>query len=107
MDFRDTSSDLPPSSMIHPSDFARLEKKVDKLTDALNKLVIFEERQMNQGVRIGDLEKELAISQASLAALERKVDQWVNRGMGIWAFAVAVWTIVEFLNKSGFIKIGA
>ena len=37
------------------NDFRRLEGKVDKLAEAVMKLVLVEERQTNQGERIGKL----------------------------------------------------
>jgi len=104
--FKDSDFNQDAHSMIHPSDFARLEKKVDKLADHLNRLLVFEERQVTQGTRIGELEKSLASMETAHAALEKKLDQWINRGMGIWAFVVAIWTLVEFLGRNGFIKFG-
>ena len=42
-------------------DFRRLESKVDKLTDAVGKLILFEERQATQGERIGSVEIKLGV----------------------------------------------
>jgi hypothetical protein len=77
-------------------DFARLERKVDKLTDAVSKLILFEERQMNQGERIGRCESGLAVAEASIAKVDRKVDMWVNRGIGVWLAAGVVFTLIQF-----------
>lgn len=74
-------------------DFHRLEDKVDKVVDALNKLVLVEERQSTQGIRIGELEKEVATLKAQIIINDRKVDQWINRGIGVWALAIVVWTL--------------
>jgi len=43
-------------------DFRRLEGKVDKLGDAVQKLILVEERQANQGERIGRVEQRVAPS---------------------------------------------
>jgi len=73
-------------------DIIRLESKVDKLVDAMSKLVLFEERQSTHALALSDLRKEIeelrkteleTLSKA-LADLEKKVDMWVNRGMAVW-----------------------
>ena len=80
-------------------DFRRLESKVDKLTDAVGKLILFEERQANQGARIGDVETKLGIQEVHLQRIDKKVDQWVNRGVGVWAAAAIVFAVVKYLDK--------
>lgn len=80
-------------------DFRRLESKVDKLTDAVGKLILFEERQANQGARIGAVETQLGIHESMLQRTDRKIDQWVNRGMGVWAAAAVVFSLVQFWKK--------
>lgn len=77
----------------------RLENKVDKLTDAVTQLVRVEERQINHGVRIGEVENRVTLLQHGILAVERKVDQWVNRGIGVWGVALLVWTVYLGLNK--------
>jgi hypothetical protein len=88
--------------MTTDSDFLRLENKVDKLTDAVMRLVLIEERQTTQGERIGACETKLAVNEAAIAKTERKVDQWVNRGVGVWLAAVVLFTLAQFGAK--FIK---
>lgn len=80
-------------------DFRRLESKVDKLTDAVGKLILFEERQATQGTRIGNIETKIGIYDMSLQRIDKKVDQWVNRGVGIWAAAAIVFSLVQFWKK--------
>ncbi len=82
---------------ITSDDFFRLEKKVDQMADAINRLVLIEERQTTQGNRIGAVEADLAATKILVAANDKKVDQWINRGMGIWvafAFAITVGTAI-------------
>ena len=71
--------------MADPEDFARLERKVDLLSEAVSKLVLIEERQVTQGQRIGAVEQRCAAIEAAQLAIDRKVDQWINRGVGVWA----------------------
>jgi hypothetical protein len=80
-------------------DFRRLESKVDKLTDAVGKLILFEERQANQGARIGDVETKIGVYEVHLQRIDKKVDQWVNRGVGVWAAAAVVFALVKYLEK--------
>ena len=80
-------------------DFKRLESKVDKLTDAVGKLILFEERQANQGERIGSVEARCSVNETSIGRTDRKVDQWVNRGIGVWAAAAIVFALVKYLDK--------
>ena len=96
--------DAERTSMISPTDFARLERKVDKLTAALDKLILIEERQSRQTERMAMMEKDIEILTNGLQSVDRKVDQWVNRGMGAWAIAVTVWIVIEFVVSKGIIK---
>lgn len=76
--------------MATPNDLHRLEEKVDVLTDAVTKLVLFEERQSVQALAIKSLTDRLE-------ATEQKLAMWINRGMGVWgvaAAAVAVYRVV-------------
>lgn len=80
-------------------DFKRLESKVDKLADAIGKLILFEERQAHQGQRIGAAEGLLSVHEALIQRIDRKTDQWINRGMGVWAAAAGVFALVQFWRK--------
>jgi len=80
-------------------DFRRLESKVDKLTDAVGKLILFEERQATQGERIGSMEGKISVHDVHLQRIDKKVDQWVNRGVGVWAAVAIVFALVKYLDK--------
>jgi len=81
------------------STISRLEKKVDRLSDIIGNLVRFEERQANQSKDITDIVKELVELKANLQNLQRKVDQWINRGIGAWTLAVIAGSILGFMIK--------
>ena len=83
-------------------DFRRLESKVDKLTDAIQRLILIEERQTTQGERIGRCETSIAVSENTLVRMDKKVDQWINRGIGVWAAALSLFTLAQF--GAGFFK---
>lgn len=74
--------------MIPHDPFHRLERKVDDLTDAVTKLVLFEERQTVQSLAITSLSSRVT-------STEQKLDMWVNRGIGVWAFAVTIFTVYK------------
>lgn len=76
-------------------DFRRLESKVDKLTDAVTRLILVEERQTTQGERIGKCEVTLASHEAQLAGNRAEIDRWVQRGIGAWAVAAVLFAIAK------------
>ncbi len=74
----------------------RLEAKVDKLTEAVMRLVLIEERQSTQGERLNSVESRLAGHDSAIQKTERRVDQWINRGIGAWALACVIFAMVQF-----------
>lgn len=74
-------------------DITRLERKVDSLTDAVTKLVLFEERQTVQALAIKGLTSRVT-------DFEQKLDMWINRGMGVWAFAFTAFTLYKTLGPT-------
>lgn len=83
-------------------DFNRLESKVDKLTDAVMRLVLLEERQTNQAERLSILEQSIASTDRYVTKVDTKVERWINRGIGAWAVAAVVFALVQF--GSNFLK---
>jgi hypothetical protein len=45
------------------------------------------------------VEVKIGIHDAALQRVDRKVDQWVNRGVGIWAAVAVVFSLVQFWKK--------
>lgn len=80
-------------------DLKRIENKVDKLTDAVTRLILVEERQTAQGVRIADLEEKTEDLEKSIHKVDRKVERWVNMGMGAWALLATLFAIAEFVVR--------
>lgn len=77
----------------------RLELKVDKLTDAVMRLILIEERQTAQGERLGVAEQKIAVNESTIMRVDSKVERWINRGIGAWAVAVVLFAIVQFGAK--------
>lgn len=104
MNSTDMSDSMPqtPTS----GDLLRIERKVDRLAEAMEQLIRVEERQSNQGIRLGSLEKDLAATEAKLDAVDKKVDQWINRGIGVWAVAVSLWAFIQYAESHGWITLG-
>jgi hypothetical protein len=80
-------------------DFRRLESKVDKLADAVTKLVLVEERIANQGERIGRVEQRVTAVETATSKTDKTLQMWVNRGIGVWGLAVTVFALVQFGSK--------
>jgi len=80
-------------------DFRRLEGKVDKLGDAVQKLILVEERQANQGERIGRVEQRVAAVETATVKTDRTVQMWINRGIGVWGLAALIFTLVQFGSR--------
>lgn len=80
-------------------DFRRLEQKVDKLTDAIQRLILIEERQSTMGERIGVLESKVSVNEDLTHRVDRKLDQWINRGIGVWGLVVTLFTVFQFGSK--------
>jgi hypothetical protein len=81
---------------INDDDFKRLESKVDKLTDAIQRLILIEERQSSQGQRIGAVEQRMAAAETSVSKVDSKVDKWINRGIGVWVAAAVLFSLIQF-----------
>lgn len=106
---------------VHPDDFSRVEKKVDKCLEAIERLVLIDERQVVQGQRMGQIEqRQAAMETAMLAQAEklweaikaaqaqaakdnaetaRKLDKWINMGIGAWALASTLFVIWQGFHK--------
>lgn len=80
-------------------DLRRIENKVDKLTDAVTRLILVEERQTAQGVRITTLEEKTEELDYKYNKVDRKVERWVNMGMGAWAIVVVIFAFVQLVAK--------
>jgi hypothetical protein len=80
-------------------DLKRIETKVDKLTDAVTRLILVEERQTAQGVRITALEDKTEDLEYKYNKVDRKVERWVNMGMGAWAIVVVIFAFVQLVAK--------
>lgn len=80
-------------------DLRRIEGKVDKLTDAVMRLVLIEERQSTQGERIGRCENAVAGHDSAISHLDKTVHMWINRGVGAWAVAAVMFALVQFGSK--------
>lgn len=75
----------------------RIEEKLDKLTEAVTRLVVIEERQLTQGQRLGALEVKTETLAQRLENTDRVLQKWINFGMGAWAVVgvlFALWKTV-------------
>ena len=88
-----TFDNSDPAVKISRQDFERVEKKIDEMAAAVVKLILVEERQTTQGKRIGDNETAIATLLVKFESLDKKLDQWVNRGIGVWAVVLILYAL--------------
>lgn len=81
--------------MTEESNLSSIERRLDRLTDAVEKLVLIEERQTAQAARIGQLEARVSECESSQRVTDAKVDMWINRGIGAWALAATVFSVLK------------
>lgn len=106
---------------VTPDDFQRVENKVDQCLEAIGRLILIDERQAVQGQRMGQIEQRCAVienqQQAQIEKLweaiktseakalaanqvtERKLDKWINFGLGAWSLAVTAFAIFQAISK--------
>lgn len=93
-------------------DFQRLEKKMDRLGEAIGTLVRVEERQTNHAALIAEiksnhekdkisLEKDIEANRVAIDRNERLLQQWIQRGIGAWVVVTIVASIIAFAFTRG------
>lgn len=73
----------------------RIEQKIDVLTTAVNRLAIIDERQIEAGRRTGIIEDRIAKTEQKLTDVEKKLDKWVNMGIGAWALIGTLFAVYQ------------
>jgi hypothetical protein len=111
----------PGRLTVSADDLQRVEGKVDKCLEAIERLVLIDERQVVQGQRMGQIEQRCAVMESqqqvqaeklweALKTVERaaieanhltrqKLDKWINFGMGAWSLAVTAFAIFQAFHK--------
>jgi hypothetical protein len=79
-------------------DARRIETKVDGLIEAVGKLVLVEERQQVQSARMDKFDGRMDKLQANHETVDRKLERWINRGVGVWALAAALVAGLKLLH---------
>jgi hypothetical protein len=46
--------------------------------------------------RLGKAETQSELNAQSIHRIDRKVEMWVNRGVGVWALAITLFALVEY-----------
>lgn len=75
----------------------RLEAKVDRINDNVERLVLVEERQTVQGDSIDVLTKELTVLTDKFYDLQRKVDKYIWIFSGITGTVGVIWVLIKFV----------
>lgn len=79
---------------VSANDFDRLEGTVNKIAEAVSRLVLLEERQSVQRLDFERLREEMDVERAERLTVQQKLDKWVNRGVGAWGVVVAAFTVL-------------
>lgn len=79
---------------VSANDFERLEGTVNKIADAVSRLVLLEERQSVQRHDFENLRDEMDTERDERLKVQQKLDKWVNRGVGAWGVVVAAFTVI-------------
>lgn len=98
---------LDNTRTISAVDFQRLERKFDRMSTAIEKLVVVEERQMNMSGLIAEirsthekdkiaLEKDIEANRVAIDKNDKILQQWIQRGIGAWVIVTIVASLVAF-----------
>lgn len=85
---------------VTPADFARLETKMDKLGEAVGKLVLVEERQTNQSAAISKNTAAIEILQMAHAKLDARFDRVIYACVGGWSVVLVCFEVARFIFKA-------
>lgn len=86
-------------------DIRELKEQMTRLSQKLETMIRLEERQTDQGRRIGDIEKDLAALATRADIHERDDAAWKNRGVGIWLLAAALFGVYQvYLSHPALLK---
>ena len=83
--------------MLTPDAADRIEKQLAGLTEAVNKLVLIEERQKNDKRRMDAFAERLEAVADKSDATARKLEKWIDRGIGAWFLAAAILSAFKYL----------
>ena len=84
---------------VSPADFARLENKMDKMASAVEKLVLVEERQSNQTMRIDKHDTALETMQITITRLHNRLDKYTYLASGAAFVAMGLFEAARFVFK--------
>lgn len=84
---------------VSPADFNRLENKLDKMAEAVSKLVLVEERQSNQTTRIDKHDIALETMQNTITRLHARLDKYTYLATGAMFVIVGLFELARFIFK--------
>lgn len=76
----------------------KLELKLDRIIETLGKLTVLEERQIESGRRMGALEDRVAKAEVKVDNTDKKVDTWIQRGIGAWALVSTLFVLYQTVS---------
>ena len=88
------------TTAVNPADFARIEQKLDKLGDAVGKLVLVEERQTNQSARLDKHDMAIEAAQNSISRAHARIDKVIWLWTGGSFVMVGIFELARFFSKA-------
>ena len=80
------------------SDFIRLENKIDEVANAVQSLIIIEERQVNQKAELDSLKTRVEALGVEQGQINRRIDRMVNLVIGGWAVLVVLFELYKMMK---------
>lgn len=88
----------PLVSDMQDSDVTRIEKQLEKLTEAVTLLARVDERTRVLERDVSDLDTRVAVNTSRINSTDTVLNRWINRGIGAWAVVGGAVTIFGFLK---------
>lgn len=79
----------------NPPALVRIEKQLERLTEAVTRLVIIEERQRTTDTRLDKIDALLQKQDDRIQTNEKTISRFFNIGMGAWATAMMLWALLN------------
>lgn len=77
------------------ADIDRIEAQLLRLAEAVERLVKVEVQQSSHGERLRNIERDLLALETRHEGNADTLNKWINRGLGAWAVAAIIFTVVN------------
>lgn len=92
------TSDTSKALLMDASDFIRLENKIDEVANAVQSLILIEERQVNQKAELDTVKTRVEALGVEQGKINRRIDRMVNLVIGGWAVLVVLFELYKMVK---------